>query len=158
LASTALLLLLGRRLLVPWWRGKGAPPPHYIKGVPRGEMYNTPHEPFSTASSYDLLVHWPSLGRRPLPLSPSRGHPKGYVGDENYHCDTSSCCGVSGSVSKAVYFHILAGNGVLGVIMVAIRVRVCGGAAHAVSKSLLQDLHDLEVGYVIFIVNACAGA
>jgi hypothetical protein len=23
---------------------------------------------------------------------------------------------------------------------------------------LRQDLHDLEVGYVVFIVNACAGA
>jgi hypothetical protein len=42
--------------------------------------------------------------------------------------------------------------------MVAIRVRVHGGAARAVPESLLQDLHDLEVGYVIFIVNACAGA
>jgi hypothetical protein len=61
-------------------------------------------------------------------------------------------------VSKAVYFHILAGNGVPGVIVVVVHVRVRGGAAHAVPKSLLQDLHDLEVGYVVFIVNACAGA
>jgi hypothetical protein len=27
-----------------------------------------------------------------------------------------------------------------------------------VPESLLQDLHDLEVGYVVFIVNACTGA
>jgi hypothetical protein len=52
----------------------------------------------------------------------------------------------------------LAGNGVPGVIVVVVHVRVRGGAAHAVPKSLLQDLHDLEVGYVVFIVNACAGA
>jgi hypothetical protein len=69
-----------------------------------------------------------------------------------------SCCGVSGSLSKAVYFRISAGNGVLGVIVVAVHMRVRGGAARAVPESLLQDLHDLEVGYVVFIINACAGA
>jgi hypothetical protein len=42
--------------------------------------------------------------------------------------------------------------------MVAVRVRVHGDVARAVPKSLLQDLHDLEVGYIVFIVNACAGA
>jgi hypothetical protein len=42
--------------------------------------------------------------------------------------------------------------------VVAVRVRVRGGAAHAVPESLLQDLHDLEFGYVVFIVNAYAGA
>jgi hypothetical protein len=42
--------------------------------------------------------------------------------------------------------------------MVAVRVRVRGGAARAGPKSLLQDLHDLEVGYVVFIISACAGA
>jgi hypothetical protein len=48
--------------------------------------------------------------------------------------------------------------GIPGVIMITVRVRVCGGVAHVVSESLLQDLHGLEVGYVVFIVNACAGA
>jgi hypothetical protein len=38
--------------------------------------------------------------------------------------------------------------------VVAVHVRVCGGAARAVPESLLQDLHDLEVGYVVFIDNA----
>jgi hypothetical protein len=51
-----------------------------------------------------------------------------------------------------------AGSGILGVIVIAVRVRVRGGAARVVPKSLLQDLHDLEVGYVVFIINACAGA
>jgi hypothetical protein len=69
-----------------------------------------------------------------------------------------SCCGVSGSLCKAVYFHISAGNEVSGVIVVDIPLCVCGGAACAVLELLLQDIHDLEVGYVVFIVNACAGA
>jgi hypothetical protein len=34
-----------------------------------------------------------------------------------------------------------------------IAVRAC-----TVPESLLKDLHDLEVGYVVFIVNACTGA
>jgi hypothetical protein len=38
--------------------------------------------------------------------------------------------------------------------MIIVRVQV--HAARVVPKSLLQDLHDLEVGYVVFIVNACA--
>jgi hypothetical protein len=42
--------------------------------------------------------------------------------------------------------------------MVAVRVRVRGGATRAVPESLLQDLHGLVVGYVVFIDNACAGA
>jgi hypothetical protein len=42
--------------------------------------------------------------------------------------------------------------------MVAVCVRVREGAARAVPESLLQDLHDLEVSYIIFIDNACAGS
>jgi hypothetical protein len=42
--------------------------------------------------------------------------------------------------------------------MVVVHVRLRGGAARVVLESLIQDLHDLEVGYVIFIVNTCAGA
>jgi hypothetical protein len=42
--------------------------------------------------------------------------------------------------------------------MITVCVRVRGGAAFVAPESFLQDLHDLEVGYVIFIVNACAGA
>jgi hypothetical protein len=61
-------------------------------------------------------------------------------------------------MSEAVYFRISAENGVPGVIVVYVHVRVRGGAACAVPESLLQDLHGLKVGYVVFIVNACAGA
>jgi hypothetical protein len=42
--------------------------------------------------------------------------------------------------------------------VIAIRVQVREDAARVASGSLLQDLHDLEVGYFVFIVNACAGA
>jgi hypothetical protein len=121
-------------------------------------MHNTIHEPLHLAASYHLLVCRPHPRRRPLPLSLPRGLPKGCVGEGNDHRCTPSCCGVSGSLSKVVYFRISARNGVSGVIVVAVRVRVRGGVARAVPESLLQDLHDLEVGYVVFIVNACARA
>jgi hypothetical protein len=42
--------------------------------------------------------------------------------------------------------------------VIVIRVRVRGGVVRAVPESLLQDLHDLEVDYVVFIVNTYAGA
>jgi hypothetical protein len=42
--------------------------------------------------------------------------------------------------------------------MITVRVRVRGGDSRVVPELLLQDLHDLEVGYVVFIINACAGA
>jgi hypothetical protein len=42
--------------------------------------------------------------------------------------------------------------------MITIRVELHGGAARVAPESLLQDLHDLEVGYIVFIINACAGA
>jgi hypothetical protein len=48
--------------------------------------------------------------------------------------------------------------GISGVIVIVVRVRVCGGASRAVPESLLQDLHDLEIGYIVFIAIACVGA
>jgi hypothetical protein len=119
------------------------PSPLYKRGSQEEEIHNTSHEPSSTASSYHLLVRQPSPG---------------CIGDGNHHRDTPSCCGVFRSLSKAIYFRISAGNGVPRVIVVVVHVRVHGGAAHVVPESLLQDLHDLEVGYVVFIVNAFAGA
>jgi hypothetical protein len=50
---------------------------------------------------------------------------------------------------------ILAGSGISEVIVIVVRVRVCEGAGRVSLESLIQDLHDLEVGY---INNACAGA
>jgi hypothetical protein len=51
-----------------------------------------------------------------------------------------------------------AGSEIPEVIVITVRVQVHGGAAHVAPESLLQDLHNLEVSYVVFIVNACAGA
>jgi hypothetical protein len=42
--------------------------------------------------------------------------------------------------------------------VVAVRVRVRGGAVRPVPESLRQDLRGLEVAYVVFDSNACAGA
>jgi hypothetical protein len=53
---------------------------------------------------------------------------------------------------------ILAGLGILEVIVITVCVRVRGGATRVAPESLLQYLHDLEVGYIVFIVNACAVA
>jgi hypothetical protein len=132
------------------------PLPYYIKGVPGGDMRNTSHEP----SSYHLLgapvLSW-SVALC-LSLSLPCGLPKGCIGDGNHHRDTPPCCRVSGSLFQSLYFRISAGDGVLGVIVVAVRVRVRGGAVRAVPESLRQDLHDLVVGYVVFDSNACAGA
>jgi hypothetical protein len=41
--------------------------------------------------------------------------------------------------------------------VIAVRVRVRGGAVRAAPESLLQELHNLEVGYIIFIVHVHAG-
>jgi hypothetical protein len=59
---------------------------------------------------------------------------------------------------QSLYFLISVGNGVPGVIVVAVHVCVCGGAARAVPELLRQVLYDLEVGYDVFDSNACAGA
>jgi hypothetical protein len=135
------------------------PSPLY-KGPPwRKSQYTNSTSPSSTASSYHLpIAPAPALAAALASLSLPRGSQKGCVGDENHHRDTPSCCRVSRSLFEILYFRISAGNGVPGVIMVAVRVRVCGGAACAVLESLLQDFHDLEVGYVVFDSNACAGA
>jgi hypothetical protein len=39
-----------------------------------------------------------------------------------------------------------------------VRVRVCGGAAHVAPESLSLVLHDLEVSYIGYIINACVEA
>jgi hypothetical protein len=93
-----------------------------------------------------------------LCLSLLRGLPKGCVGDLDHHRCTPSCYGVFESLAKVVYFRISAGTGIPGVIVVTVHVQVRQGATRALPESLLQDLHDLEVSYVVFIVNACAGA
>jgi uncharacterized protein YifN (PemK superfamily) len=53
---------------------------------------------------------------------------------------------------------ILAETGIPRVIVIIVRARVHGGAVRVVPESLLQDLHNLKVGYIVFIVNAWLGA
>jgi hypothetical protein len=160
LAVAALLLLPGRCPRLAWEGGKGAPSPLYKGGaLGGGDAQHTISTSLShLATSYHLPGAPASPGRRPLPLSLPRGLTKSYVGEGNHHHCTPSCCGVSESPSKAVYLRISAGNGVPIVSMVAVCVRVRGGVARAVPESLLPDLHKVEVGYIIFIINTCAGA
>jgi hypothetical protein len=39
-----------------------------------------------------------------------------------------------------------------------VSLRLCCRTGVVAVALLRQDLHDLEVGYIVFIVNACAGA
>jgi hypothetical protein len=133
------------------------PSPLY-KGGPRGGGGHTT-DPTSLGAP-------PPFGRCPPPswqpttstsLSIPRGLPKGCSGWISHHHCTPSCYGVSGFCPTPSTSAILAGLGILEVIVIAIRVRVHRGAARVAPESLLQDLRDLEVCYVILIVNACAG-
>jgi hypothetical protein len=147
--AAALLLPSATTLVVPWWRGK-CTPPHYIKALP-GRDENTqkqatcsplPGAPFPSLSLFSL----------------SCGLPKGCVVARLHHRCTPSCCGVSGFGPTLSTSAISAGLEIPEVIMITVRVQVWRGAARVAPESLLQDLHYLEVGYVVFIVNACAGA
>jgi hypothetical protein len=135
--------------------GQGCIPPPYINGAPREERNTQFHEPSSTwpPSSTSLAA-----SHLHLPSSIPRGLPKGWVGGRSHHRCTPSCCGVSGSHPKPSTSAILVGSGIPGVIVITVRVRVRGGAAHVAAELLFQDLHDLEVVYIVFIANACAGA
>jgi hypothetical protein len=65
--------------------------------------------------------------------------------------------------SKQIYFRNLSWIRILGVIVDhcmrtnTMRRETCD-AKVIVPESVRQDLYDLEVGYVGFIINACAGA
>jgi hypothetical protein len=134
----------------PLYKGGGGPRRRDPQHIPRALLHGLlPPPPWCIG---------PCFGHRHLPLSLPRGLPKGCAGDGNHHRKMLSCCGVSGSLFQSLYFHISAGNRVLGVIVVVVRVRVREGAARAVPESLCQDLHDLEVRYVIFDSKACARA
>jgi hypothetical protein len=83
---------------------------------------------------------------------------RGCIGSRLRHRCTPSCYGVSGFRPIPSTSTISAGSEILEVIVIAVRVQVRGGATCVVPESLLQDLRDIEVGYIVFIVNACAGA
>jgi hypothetical protein len=106
-----------------------------------------------------------SLVRRPYPglppptsISLPRGLSNGCVGDRNHHRDTPSCCRISGSLFQSFYFRISAENGVPGVIVVSIRVRVCGGAAHAVRSrcaKIFTTLRSATSSSIATLVREC---
>jgi hypothetical protein len=120
------------------------------------------HNTIPMSHLHGLTQHLPGppapSGLPPLSSLSREASRRACVGDNNHHCDTPSCCGVSRSLFQSLYFRISAGNKVPGVIVVAVRVWVRGGAARAVPESLRQVLHDLEVGYDVFDSNACAVA
>jgi hypothetical protein len=150
---------LGRHPRLHWWRGKVHPPIAYIKGAPREEGAHKfdepllPWPPTSTSWCAGLLGPPPST----LSLSLMASRRAVHVGDHTTaaRCRAAEFPDPCPTPSTSA---ILAGMGIPGVIVIAIRVRVRRGAAHVAPESLLQELHDLEVGYVVFIVNACAGA
>jgi hypothetical protein len=103
-----------------------------------------------------------SSGRRPPRLSLSRGLPKGCVGEENHRRCIPSCYGVSGSLSKAVYFRISAGTGVPGVIVGAVRVWVHGrcrlcdtGVVAPRSPSTLRSVSSSSSSMLVRERNPC---
>jgi hypothetical protein len=106
-------------------------------------------------TSWELSSLWPppstslAAGHLHLPLSLLRGLLKGLRRLGISPPLHAVVCGVSRFRPTPSTSAILARSGIPEVIVIAVRVRVRG---------VLQDLHDLEVGYVVFIVNGCAGA
>jgi hypothetical protein len=136
-----MLLPLAAASWLPRWRGKVHPSPYIRRPLGGGD--NTPvfREPIFLAASYHLPSRRPPLAIVLYPLLLLCGLPKGCVGEGNHHRCMPSWCRVFGSLSKAVYFHISAGTGIPRIIVVAVRVRVRGGATRVTPESLLQVLH-----------------
>jgi hypothetical protein len=112
------------------------PSPLYKGGALGGGDAQHIHEPSSTASSYHLpgtlATPWPLPSPSFTPVWPPEGlHRR----------------------RESPLPHTVR----LGDIVVTVHVRVRRGVARAVLESLLQYLHDLEVSYVVFIINACVG-
>jgi hypothetical protein len=130
------------------------PSPYIKRGARRGEHNTTSraHPPLDAAL---LLYTWPPATSTSLSLP--RGLMKGCVGGRSHQAACRRVVEFLDPCPTPSTSAILARTGILGVIVIAVHVRVCGGAARATPESLLQDLHDLEVGYFVFIVNACAG-
>jgi hypothetical protein len=134
-------------------------PPAYVKGGLGEENTQLIHEPLpSLAAHLHLLatnLPWLPPSTFLTPVWPPKGlrRRRGITTAARRHAAEFSEPCLKPSTSA-----ILARSGILGVIVITVRVRVRGGATRAVSELLLQDLHDLEVDYVVFIVNACVGA
>jgi hypothetical protein len=128
--------------------GKVHPSPLY-KGGP-GEMGHT------TELTMCLMSSLPGASPLSTSLSLSRGLLKGCVGARRHHRSTPSCCGVFGSCLKPSTSAISAGSGILEVIVITVRMWVCGGAACCgVGVVAPSSSTIFEVGYVGFIDIAC---
>jgi hypothetical protein len=106
LASVALGPSLGRR---PWWLGEGVrcTALRLYKGGLGEERTHKFHEPLLPLS----VTHHLHLAAGLLhPLSPT-WPPKGCAGGRSHHRCTPLCCGVSGSLSNAIYFRNIGWNG-----------------------------------------------
>jgi hypothetical protein len=143
--------------------GRMPPLSTYIKGPLGGEFDTSGLREFIRRAFLSSPHHAPSLSY----LSLSRGSPKGCVGARAtppLHDEVLQKFRIG---SKPIYFRNLGWIRIQKESLCAIRVRVLRGTARAALRccasvvalvSLRRDLHDLEVGYVIFIVNACTGA
>jgi hypothetical protein len=101
----------GRHPRLPSRRGKVHPHRLY-KGVPQERRTTqVTRAPPPLAAHLHILVCRPPLAAALHPLPLPHGLPKGCAGGRSHHRCTPSCCGVSGSVSNAIYFCNLGWNG-----------------------------------------------
>jgi hypothetical protein len=142
-------------------------PSTYIKGPLGGE--------FDTSGLREFLEELSS----PLPYAPSLFLFSSWLSSHVWSCAReleetphTGCCRATGSPVQILLLPLLywIGSGrshsapYVCDYYEVLHVRHYVGASvlshwhHGVVALLLQDLHDLEVGYVVFIVNACAGA
>jgi hypothetical protein len=105
----------------------------------RGQHNTTPRAPPPLDAALHLHL---AVGHLHLSLSLPRGLPKGCVGERDLTTvarrratEFLDPCPMPSTSA------ILAGTGIPRVIVISIRVRVRGGAARVVPKSLLQDLN-----------------
>jgi hypothetical protein len=113
--------------------GVGAPPPNYIKGAP-GDEENTQQQATcllsssfcaALSTSTSLSRAWPPEGLRRIEIIPP------------LHAIVLRSFWIR---SKVVYFHNLGWIRDSGVIVITVRLRVCGGAALVAPESLHRVL------------------
>jgi hypothetical protein len=128
--------------------GVSLPPPHLYKGTPRGRG-----EHKTIPMSWDLSCSCISTPLSPLWLL------EGLRRSEDYSTAARHrATGILRSNPNRSNSTISAGSEIWESSSPIVCVRVLGGATFATPESLHQDPHDLEVGYVGFMSNACAGA